>query len=69
MCGVDLEMLKSNFDCDLIKENQLLLERYTHGEFVKIEDHRLLLTEKGKLLADQISAELFLDNEQTEPGY
>ena len=63
MWGVDLQLLLSQFGCDLVRENLRLVERYVEGGLIQLQDKRLCLTEKGKLLADTISADFFLDEE------
>ncbi len=65
MWGVDLHQLKSDFGWDLVQENRQLVDRYSRGGFIQIEENRLFLTDAGKLLADQISADLFLEDNDT----
>lgn len=62
--GVDLGLLQSDFGYDLVQENLPLVKRYSEARFIKLEDNCLYLTETGKLLADRISADLFLDGEK-----
>ena len=60
--GVDLQLLQSDFGCDLVQENLQLVKRYSEGGFIELKDSHLYLTETGKLLADQISGDFFLDD-------
>jgi oxygen-independent coproporphyrinogen-3 oxidase len=58
--GIDLGFVKSNFGEDTFK---LLLEQsqpYITSGHLQHEQENVFLTEKGKLLADKIAAELFI---------
>ena len=58
--GVDTEFLNSRFHLDLFSEQGDYLTRLKNGGLIKQEETRLILTNKGKLLADQITEDLFL---------
>ena len=58
--GVDTEFLNSRFNLDLFSEQGDYLTRLKNGGLIEQEETRLILTNKGKLLADQITEDLFL---------
>jgi len=58
MWGCDLELLKTKYEFDLIHQNENLVDGMFNKGLIKLEKDRLLLTKKGKLLADEITAEL-----------
>ncbi|MDX2304067.1 MAG: radical SAM family heme chaperone HemW [Microscillaceae bacterium] len=58
--GTDLRYLANKFDLELILQKKTILERYMQFGLIQIEDNKLSLTRKGKLLADEIIRELFV---------
>jgi oxygen-independent coproporphyrinogen III oxidase len=58
--GIDLAWLKSNFGIDLIKEKNSLISQLSHQNLIKIGDDKIILSNKGKLLADSIASSLFI---------
>jgi oxygen-independent coproporphyrinogen-3 oxidase len=58
--GIDLAWLKSNFGIDLIKEKNSLVSQLSHQNLIKIGDDKIILSNKGKLLADSIASSLFI---------
>jgi oxygen-independent coproporphyrinogen-3 oxidase len=60
--GVDLKYLKERFSLDLLKEQEQYLDRLISGGLIAEKNHHLILTDKGKLLADQITEDLFLSS-------
>jgi oxygen-independent coproporphyrinogen III oxidase len=60
--GCDLEKLKKDFQFDLRLRNQVYLTDLEQRKLVVIENSVLKLTRAGKLLADGISAHLFMDS-------
>lgn len=58
--GVDLQMMNDNFGWDLVAQNRKYLEELTNNGFAQIKKNKLLLTDKGKLVADRIAGDLFI---------
>jgi len=58
--GCDLEKIKVNFQFDVLRENKAYLSLLQEKNLASLENHRLILTRTGKLLADQIAADLFV---------
>ena len=56
--GCDLKKLKSSLDLDLIKESENQIENLKDKKLIQIVGDKLLLTKKGLLLADEITAQL-----------
>lgn len=59
--GVDTEALAKKFQVDILHEKQVELQKIADLDLIEIKGKILTLTRKGKLLADSIAAELFLD--------
>jgi len=59
--GCDLEKIKANFEFDVFQENKAYLTTLQEKSLISLENNRLILTRSGKLLADQIAADLFVD--------
>lgn len=60
MWGCDLDYLKKNLDYDL--NTQTMLQKMIGQELLLKRDQTVFLTRKGKLLADQISSDLFISD-------
>jgi oxygen-independent coproporphyrinogen-3 oxidase len=60
MWGCDLAFLKSHFSYDLLAFQGDYIEELKNREFAEVRNNTLSLTRKGKLLADQISSDLFV---------
>ncbi|MGC4021027.1 MAG: radical SAM family heme chaperone HemW [Cyclobacteriaceae bacterium] len=60
--GSDLNLLLEEFDFDLLNENKTEIENYFRYGMLKQSDNFLLLTKKGRLLADKIASDLFTDD-------
>ncbi|HLZ16303.1 MAG TPA: hypothetical protein VKQ08_04660, partial [Cyclobacteriaceae bacterium] len=60
--GCNLEELNSQFSFDLLAANRQKIRALIGQGFVQLNNHLLLLTQKGKLLADQISSDLFIND-------
>ncbi|WP_026333485.1 MULTISPECIES: radical SAM family heme chaperone HemW [Rhodonellum] len=58
--GTDLAYITERFDLDLLKENQKILKKLTEEGLVENLKNHLVLTRRGKLLADSIAASLFI---------
>lgn len=58
--GTDLNKIKQEFGYDLLNENTDYLSRIIKEKLATLESHVLRLTQKGKLLADKISSDLFV---------
>ena len=62
--GCSLSQLKHHYDYDLQQEQGPYLIRLFDQQLATLENDRLILTRAGKLLADQISSELFILNKK-----
>lgn len=60
MWGCNLELLKDEYQFDLISQNKIYVEKLITKDLAKLNNHILTLTKKGKLLADQISLDLMV---------
>lgn len=58
--GTNLQLLKQLYEYDLFHENDEYLSQLLKNDFIILENDVLLLTRKGKLLADKISSDLFV---------
>lgn len=58
--GIDLQYLQKQWEHNLLQEHQRYLEEMQEKKQARIEDDRLILTEEGRLLADEITARLFV---------
>lgn len=58
--GTDLKFLESTYQVDLVERKSAELEFLSKSGWVSIKDGHLMLSRKGKLLADSIAAKLFL---------
>ncbi|MCG8340025.1 MAG: radical SAM family heme chaperone HemW [Cytophagales bacterium] len=58
--GCDLAWLKTQYGYDLQQEQRVRIDQFTAQQLVRLESSRLFLTKKGKLLADEITAALFV---------
>jgi oxygen-independent coproporphyrinogen-3 oxidase len=59
--GCDLNYLVESFDFDLLKERGKELDQFQALQLLEIKDRHILLTQKGKLLADKIAADFFVE--------
>jgi oxygen-independent coproporphyrinogen-3 oxidase len=59
--GCDLNYLLKEFNFDLLKEKESEIEQFNALRFLETKEHRLILTQKGKLLADKIASDFFVD--------
>ena len=59
--GLDLNFLSEKFKFDLLTENKTEIENYFRFGLLEQRGNFLFLTRKGKLLADKIASDLFLD--------
>lgn len=58
--GCDLRKIKNEFAVDLIAMNKNYLDNLLQKDLLIVEKEHMILTDKGKLLADQIASDLFL---------
>ena len=58
--GLDREHFQKLYQIDLVAEKDKLLTQLAGDGFIEISDRSIVLTTKGKLLADQISSRLFI---------
>lgn len=59
--GVDCAKIKSSLGFDVQRQRSALLERFSQGGWVMVNNEAITLTRKGKLVADQIARDLFTD--------
>jgi oxygen-independent coproporphyrinogen III oxidase len=59
--GTDLQKLKERFGYDVVEQNNKYLERLFENELARMTGNVLVLTPKGRLLADKIASDLFVD--------
>ncbi|RAW03335.1 radical SAM family heme chaperone HemW [Pseudochryseolinea flava] len=62
--GTDLSFLKDKWGYDLKKEQHAYIESLLSGALARLENGKLILTKRGKLLADKISSDLFVIPEE-----
>jgi oxygen-independent coproporphyrinogen III oxidase len=60
--GTNLEKLKQEYQYDLLNEHRPYLEALLNKELATLNGDALVLTRKGRMLADRISSDLFLVN-------
>ena len=60
--GCDLHYLKNKLNYDLIKNAKPQIEHWKSSELCILEGNYLILTLKGRLLADKLASDLFLVN-------
>ncbi|MBL7861326.1 MAG: radical SAM family heme chaperone HemW [Cyclobacteriaceae bacterium] len=58
--GCNLQHLKTTLKYDLIDQNRAYIEMLVESKHMELKDNSLVLTRSGKLLADQISSDLFV---------
>ena len=59
--GCDLNYLKEQFDYDLASQNKPYLTQLLAGNLIELRDNTITLMRAGKLLADRIAADLFVE--------
>ncbi|MCS7004310.1 MAG: radical SAM family heme chaperone HemW [Cytophagales bacterium] len=60
--GCNLKYLQHHFNYDLLAQKGKLITQKYLGKYLNIENHCIVLTLEGKLLANTIASELFLDD-------
>jgi oxygen-independent coproporphyrinogen-3 oxidase len=58
--GVDLQKIQVEYGFDLLDLQKKYFDKYLKINYLQIENNVLYLTESGKLLADEITSDLFL---------
>lgn len=58
--GTDLSYVSERFGLDLLKKNGEIIKKLTLEDLVANQNNHLILTKRGKLLADSIAASLFI---------
>lgn len=59
--GTDLTKLKQEFNLDLLQQNSLYIQQLLERDLAVLNHTVLTLTRKGKLLADKIASDLFVE--------
>ncbi len=62
--GCNLQYLKTTMEYDLLEQNRAYIEKLIDSKHMELKDNALVLTRSGKLLADQISSDLFMIKEK-----
>lgn len=57
--GADLVHIQNHFKREILKEKSREIEQLIQEDLMQLEDHTLILTKKGKLLADGIALKIF----------
>ena len=65
MWGCDMEWLSQHYGYDLLKEKQKELGLVMKKGLLTQEGTKILLTDQGKLVADEIAKELFCESEKS----
>lgn len=58
--GSNMKMLKQKYEIDILRKQGDYISQLRANSYVQIENEHIVLTDKGKLFADQISADLFV---------
>ena len=64
--GCDLNKLVNDFGVDLLDKNRIEIDKLIQSEHIIIEGDQLSLTERGKLLADEIASRLYILEDNIE---
>ncbi|MDH5475990.1 MAG: coproporphyrinogen III oxidase, partial [Cyclobacteriaceae bacterium] len=59
--GLDTNTLKNTFGYDILTEKSEYIKQLKKNSLIEMKEGVIQLSTKGKLLADYISAELFID--------
>ncbi|MEO6884175.1 MAG: radical SAM family heme chaperone HemW [Bacteroidia bacterium] len=62
MWGTDLNYIETNFGTDFLKQCLNESEKYIQSKDILLQEKKLFLSDKGKLIADKIASELFSIN-------
>lgn len=62
--GCNLHYLKTTLKFDLLEQNRAYIEKLIDSKHMELKDNAIVLTRSGKLLADQISSDLFVIQEK-----
>jgi len=61
--GCDLDLLKAKYHLDLLSIKERYLQKLTQQDLIFEDDGFLVLTDQGKLLADKIASDLFIESD------
>lgn len=64
--GCELNWLKEKFDFDLRTQHDSYIQSLLDQELATLKENTLILTHRGKLLADKITEDLFIINEKRD---
>ncbi len=56
--GVKVKTLEKEFDCPLDQEREVKLKEFTHQEFLRWDNEKLKVTDKGRLVLDELCSRL-----------
>jgi oxygen-independent coproporphyrinogen III oxidase len=56
--GIDLDKIKKEFDVDFYEKNRNIIDDLLNSGYIKSENRKILLTEKGFLICDEICKKL-----------
>ncbi|MBK6265857.1 radical SAM family heme chaperone HemW [Marivirga sp. S37H4] len=60
--GCNLSFLSEKYGYELMNEQNKIISQWLNNDLCILENHRICLTRKGKLLADKLASDLFLVN-------
>lgn len=60
--GLELQQLKTRYDYDVPGLFKIKIDQMVGQELITVMDNRLILTKKGKLVADKIAYDLFVED-------
>jgi oxygen-independent coproporphyrinogen-3 oxidase len=58
--GCNVEFIRTQFNYDLLQENAAYIKQLLDQKMITLNNHTILLTRMGKLMADKIASDLFV---------
>jgi oxygen-independent coproporphyrinogen-3 oxidase len=62
MWGCDLNKIKTEWGTSIVQQTESASQIFQEKKWLTLKENKLLLTNAGKLFADHIASELFVDN-------
>ena len=60
--GIDLEKIRKEFGLTYVEQTKNQIQQFLESGQLTLNDEKAFLTQRGKLFADGIAAELFTEN-------
>ena len=60
MWGININVIKSKFGCKYSSYAKNILSKWIEKKYIKENNEKIVLTDKGSVFADKIISELFL---------